>query len=82
MREERGRAACYCTVGSVTLTMRAQSVLQAASIRSQVVSADAAHAAKGCAYALSYGCAQEALVRRVLENAGIHVRSFYRGGQV
>ncbi len=79
MRRETGHVECFCTVGSVTLTMRAQNVLQAASIRSQVVSADAAHAAKGCAYALSYSCSQEPLVRRVLENAGIHVRSFYKG---
>ena len=79
MRGETGNAACYCTVGSVTLTMRAQGVLRSASIRSQVVSADADHAAKGCAYALSYPCAQQALVRHVLENAGIQVRSFYRG---
>ena len=76
MRNNSERGACVCVIGSMTQAMRAQSVLAAAAIRTEVVRAESSRTGRGCAYALSYPCAQQGNVKRVLENAGIRVRSF------
>ena len=69
---------CFAVMGSMTQTMRAQKVLSNAAIRAEVVKADSAHTRRGCAYALSYPCAQEGNVRTILLSAGIRARDFYR----
>ena len=65
---------CLAVIGSLTLTMRAQSVLSNAAIFSRVEKADSATTRRGCAYALSYPCSQEENVRTVLKSAGIRLR--------
>ena len=69
---------CFAVMGSMTQTMRAQKVLSNAAIRAEVVKADSAHTRRGCAYALSYPCAQDGNVRTILLSAGIRARDFYR----
>ena len=76
MRNEIKTKECIAVMGSVTRAMRAQNVLVAAAIRVNVIKAESSQTGKGCAYALSYPCAQQGNVKRVLENAGIRVRSF------
>ena len=69
---------CLAVMGSMTQAMRAQKVLSGAAVRADVVKADSAHTRRGCAYALSYPCAQENNVRTILAGAGIRVRDYYR----
>ena len=69
---------CLAVIGSMTQAMRAQKVLAGAAVRADVVKADSAHTRRGCAYALSYPCAQENNVRTILAGAGIRVRDYYR----
>ena len=69
---------CLAVMGSMTQAMRAQKVLAGAAVRADVVKADSAHTRRGCAYALSYPCAQENNVRSILAGAGIRVREYYR----
>ena len=68
---------CVAVIGSMTQAMRAQSVLASSAIRTEVIKADSSQTRRGCAYALSYPCAQDENVKRVLRDAGIRVRSFY-----
>lgn len=68
---------CVAVIGSMTQALRAQRVLASAAIQAEVVKADAKEERRGCAYALSYSCAQENNVKTVLGNQGIRVRKFY-----
>ena len=72
---------CGCIIGSMTQALQAQRVLAKSAIRAEVIKADAAQTHRGCAYALSYSCAQENNVRSVLQNAGIRARSYYGGNR-
>lgn len=74
MQTETERKNCLAVIGSLTQTMKAQNALTNAAIFSKVEKADSATTRRGCAYALSYPCSQEANVRTVLRNAGIRVR--------
>lgn len=73
---------CYCAIGSMTQAMRAQRVLGDAAIRAEIVKADPASAGRGCAYALSYSCAQANNVQTILTRSGIRPHSYYGGGNV
>ena len=79
MRNNDQREECVAVIGSLTQTMRAQSVLSSASVRTRLIKADSAKTGKGCAYALSYSCAYEDRLRSVLYNAGIRPQYFYAG---
>ncbi|MBQ2735348.1 MAG: DUF3343 domain-containing protein [Clostridia bacterium] len=81
MRNDTNRQECVAVIGSMTQAMRAQSVLASAAVRAQVIKADSFDAKQGCAYAVSYACVQEENVRRILQAAGLRVRSFYGGGR-
>jgi len=78
MRNNQETGECIAIIGSMTRVMRAQSVLAAAAIRVQIVKADSGHGGGGCAYALSYPCAQTGNVKRILSDEGNRVRE-YRG---
>lgn len=78
MRSNSGNNECVAVIGSMTQAMNAQSVLARAAIRTEVIEADFANGGRGCAYALSYDCVQGENARRVLQNAGIRVRSVQR----
>ncbi len=81
MRNIWDREECVCVIGSVTQTMRAQKLLSAKGIRTDLIKADAEQTGDGCAYALSYSCMQNDTVRVILQNAGIAPRGFYGGGR-
>ena len=72
---------CFSVLGSMTQALRAQKLLAAAAIPTDVVKADTESTGRGCAYALSYACAQQDNVRRLLEKSGIRVRSQTGGRQ-
>lgn len=74
MRAEFMRGECSAVIGSMTQAMKAQKVLERASIPARVEKADSSVTRKGCAYAVVYGCVQEANVRAILQRAGIPVR--------
>lgn len=70
---------CFAVIGSMTQAIRAQRVLASAAIRAEVVKADEGGSRHGCAYALSYPCAQGANVRLVLKSGGVRVRAYHGG---
>ena len=72
-REPKPRS-CTLPVGSITKAMRARDVLALAAIPATVVSADAAAARRGCAYAIAYPCERNHSVRRILKDAGFSLR--------
>ena len=74
MQTETERRRCLAVIGSLTQAMKAQNALSNAAIFSRVEKADSASTGRGCAYALSYPCSQEANVRAALRSAGIRVR--------
>ncbi len=71
---------CRATTGSMTDAMRAQSALRRAALRSRVVKIDQKEGERprGCTYGVTFSCLQEENVRRVLRDAGIHVRGYER----
>ena len=77
MKENRVR--CSCMIGSMTQAMRGQKALAGAAILADVIKANTGSSLRGCAYGLSYPCAQENNVKTVLTRAGVRVRS-YQGG--
>lgn len=66
---------CVAVMGAMTQALRAQRVLANAAVPTEVIKTDA-DKRRGCAYALSYSCAQENNVRTLLASAGIRVREF------
>lgn len=67
---------CTATMTSMTQALRAQQVLANAAIHSSVIKLDSSHAKKGCAYGLSFQCAQYNNVRTILSSAKINVRQY------
>ncbi|MBQ9773783.1 MAG: DUF3343 domain-containing protein [Clostridia bacterium] len=72
---------CMAIIGSMTQAIRAQKVLAKAAIRTDVVKADTGESRRGCVYALSYPCAQEANVRMILSRDGVRVRAYHGGNR-
>ena len=71
MPQERKRKTCRCGVSTMTQAMYARDLLLRAAIRAEVVQADSSRQKRGCAYAVSYPCAQEKIARSILREAGI-----------
>ena len=66
---------CTAVLGAMTKAMQAERMLVGASVRVQVVKVSSTQAG-GCVYGVSYACAQESRVRKILSNAGISVRKY------
>ncbi len=81
MRYNDKKGECGCLVGSVTQAMRAKNLLAAQGYRTAVVKADSKESGEGCAYALSYSCAQQDDILGALQNAGFAPRGI-RGGDI
>ena len=64
------RKGCICILGSVTQAMRAQRLLASAAIPADTIKVTG-NGTRGCTYALSFSCAQNENVRRILEGGGI-----------
>ena len=67
---------CTAVVGSMTMAMKAQSVLSEAAIRSGIAKISSSDTHNGCAYGVDFPCTQSANVRTVLSHAGIRVRQY------
>ncbi len=76
---ERGE--CACVIGSMTRAIRAQKLLMAKGVRTEVVPTEGAGGGRGCSYALSYSCDAGDTVSVILQNAGITPRGSYGGGR-
>lgn len=70
---------CTAVIGSMTGALRAQALLAEAAIRASVVKISSAKTTGGCAYGVEFSCTQGAIVRTVLEQAGIRVREYLQG---
>ena len=70
---------CTAVIGSMTLAMRAQSLLAEAAIRASVVKVSSSQSRNGCAYGVDFPCTQTANVRAVLSAAGVRVREYLQG---
>ena len=70
---------CTAVIGSMTVTMKAQSLLAEAAIRTSIVKVSSAKATGGCAYGVDFPCTQSANVRTVLDRAGVRVREYLQG---
>ena len=77
MRNDLKIERCVAVIGSMTRAMRAQSVLAASAIRTEVIKADSSRTGHGCAYAIAFSCYQEENVKRILKSAGVRIRSIY-----
>ena len=65
---------CIAEIGSMTSAMRAQSALAEAAIPTTVVKTNSEKSGRGCAYGVSFDCAQIENVKNVLAKVGIKVR--------
>ena len=74
MRREPMPMRCQVTIGSNTQAIKAQRVLSAAAIRTEVVKTENPNSRRGCSYALAYDCLQENNLYAVLQHAGIRIR--------
>ena len=72
--QNRQQATCRLTMESSTRAMQAKEVLARIAVRAEVVNAESSRATKGCAYAISFSCPQEQLVKQALREAGIRYR--------
>ena len=71
MPKETNRKTCFCGVPTVTQAMRARELLARAAIRADVIQANSSGQKRGCAYSVSFPCAQEKIARSILREAGI-----------
>ena len=65
---------CIAEIGSMTQAMKAQSILANSAIQSTVIKGNSAKNGRGCAYGISFSCAQGENVRNALTRAGVKVR--------
>ena len=73
------RGSCTAVIGSMTMAMRAQTVLAEAAIRAAVVKVSSAKSMGGCAYGVDFPCTQMSNAKTVLSGAGIRVREYLQG---
>ena len=65
---------CIAEIGSMTQAMKAQRVLSETAIPTTVVKSNSAKSGRGCAYGISFECAQKENVQNALISAGVKVR--------
>ncbi len=70
------RGVCTAVIGSMTLAMKAQSVLAEAAIRSSITKISSGVTHNGCAYGVDFSCTQSRNVTTVLSRAGVRVRQY------
>ncbi len=70
---------CTAVVGSMTMAMKAQSVLSEAAIRSSIAKISSNEARGGCAYGVDFPCTQSSNVKMILSREGIRVRQYIGG---
>ena len=73
---ESTSGSCTAVIGSMTVAMRAQTVLAEAAIRAMVVKVSSAKGTGGCAYGVDFPRTQMSNAKTVLTHAGIRVREY------
>ena len=71
---------CTAAIGSLTLAMKAQSVLSDKGLESKIVKLDPSMTRRGCAYGIEYPCEIHNAVRSAFNTANISVSSYLKGG--
>lgn len=72
----KGADTCIAEFGSLTVAMKAQSVLASAAIPSFVEKIESSSSRRGCAYGLRLSCLQKNNARTVLDSARISVKQW------
>ncbi len=67
---------CTAVIGSMTLSMKAQSALAEAAIRASIAKISSSETRSGCAYGVDFPCTQSANVRQILSREGIRVKQY------
>ena len=67
---------CSADIGSVTEAIKAQKVLAAAAIPSEIIKNDRNPRGRGCAFGIGFSCSQKNNVRAVLDAARIHPKAW------
>lgn len=72
----------YCTASmvSMTLALKAQSILRAYNIYADVVKLDPAMSKHGCTYGIRIYCGTAEAVRRTLKANGIRAKRYFEEG--
>ncbi|MBQ9780789.1 MAG: DUF3343 domain-containing protein [Clostridia bacterium] len=70
---------CVAVLGTMTAALQAQKVLAQAAVFTSVTKISSSKSAKGCAYGISYPCAQKENVRTILSRAQITVKKYLGG---
>ena len=70
---------CTAVLGTMTNALQAQKALAKAAIHASVIKVSSSQSTRGCAYGITYTCAQAENVRMVLARSGIAVKK-YMGG--
>ncbi len=70
---------CMATMPSMTLAMKAKSVLAARGMEAEVVGVDPALTRAGCAYGIRFDCAGRAQAERILRGRGIRWGELFGG---
>lgn len=71
---------CTAAIGSLTLAMKAHSVLTASGLNGRIVKLDPSMTRRGCAYGIEYSCEDHKAVRSAFNTAKISVSSYIKGG--
>ena len=73
---------CSAEIGSVTEAMKAQKVLAAAAIPSEIIKKEGSSRRRGCVFGIGFSCAQQNNVRAVLGSARIYPKAFDSGHDI
>ncbi len=71
---------CTAAIGSLTIAMKALSVLEQADLSARIVKLDPSMTRKGCAYGIEYSCENHKAVRSAFNAANISASSYIKGG--
>ena len=71
---------CTAAIGSLTVAMRAHSVLDGTGLENKIVKLDPSMTRRGCAYGIEYPCEDHKAVRSAFNTAKISVSSYIKGG--
>lgn len=74
-----GIGICTAVIGSMTLALKAQTILAEAAIRASLTKISSSQTHNGCAYGVDFPCTQSSNVQTVLSRAGIRVRQYLQG---
>ncbi len=67
---------CTAVIGSMTLAMKAQTLLSEAAIRTSIAKISSHETRGGCAYGVDFPCTQSSNVQMILSRSGIRVKQY------